>query len=457
MNRREFTRTAATAALASTVLPKFNIGKPGGSANSRMNIAFIGAGNIAEMAYKEALGENWVALCDVDSVYLDEAKDQYPEAASARTFQDFRVMFDKMADDIDGVCVSTPDHTHFVAAMWAVEAGKHLCVQKPLTRTVWEARALNKAASEKGLITNMANQGHTYDGIRQTREWLEHGLIGDVTEVHSWEGGPQWGSKWFDKPDSFPPPVEPIPDSLDWDLWCGPLEMREFSSYYHPLKWRSFYDLGTGMLGDWFCHTCDAPVWTLDLYEPEYVELITKGGSNGDLIIADRTLLKWHFPARNGKPPCDLYWHEGGLKPSTPLNWSWGEVPYRGSFFTGEKNTLYTDMRSNNPRLVNRDDMVAFKQGGYPDEKYPRVKYSGPFAEWIAAVKGEGSLPGASFDYASRLTEVALLGVLAQRFEGRIDWDSKRGRITNRPELNRFLKEPVRKGWEIGSNYGISY
>ena len=456
MNRREFAKKASAAAVGATVLPHFNIGQSGTSPNSRLNLAFIGSGNIAKMAFTETTGENWVALCDVDQLYLDEAKATYPEAANARTFKDFRVMFDEMADEIDGVCVSTPDHTHFVAAMWAIEAGKHLCVQKPLTRTVWEARTLNKAAKKKKLITNMANQGHTYDGIRQAREWLEHGLIGDVHTVHSWEGGPTWGNGWFELPETNPPPAEPIPESLDWDLWCGPLEMRDFSSYYHPKKWLAFYDLGTGMLGDWFCHTCDAPVWALDLYEPESVELIAKGGLNPDGVISDRTIIKWRFPKRNGKPACDLMWYEGGLKPSIPDKWTWGNVPARGSFFMGDKNVLFTDERSNNPKLVNRDEMIAFKQAGYPKEKYPRVTTSGPFGEWVAAVRGDGPMPGSSFDYASRLTEVALLGVLAQRFEGRIEWDSKNGRITNRPELNAWLREPVRKGWEIGQQYLIN-
>lgn len=449
MNRRTTIKTALAAGAA---LP--SIVKAG--ANNRLNVAFIGVGNIGKMAFTELENENWVALCDVDQTYIDAAKAEHPQAAGAKTFRDFRVMFDKLGREIDAVCVSTPDHTHFVASMWALEQGKHVCTQKPLTYTIWEARALRQAAAkQKGLVTNMANQGHTYDGIRQVREWLECGLIGDVGQVHAWEKGPTWGNSWFDKSPVYPPAEEPVPASLEWDLWLGPLADRPFSSYYHPKKWRSMWETGTGMLGDWFCHTCDGPVWALGLYDPDYVELVSKGGNNHTAIIPDRSVIKWHFAARDGKPPCDLYWHDGELVPSIPDRWSWGKLPERGSFFMGTENTLYLDERSNNPRLANRDDMIEFKKTGYPPEKYPRIRQKGPFAEWAAAIKGEAATPGSNFDYAARLTEVALLGVLAQRFGGRIDWDSCKGRITNREQLNDYVRRPVRAGWEVGQQYTL--
>ncbi len=454
MNRRDFVKTASGVTAAAFVAPLFSIGRAGIPANSRLNVAMIGAGNIASMAYAGTPNENWVALCDVDSTYLDEAKATHANAANARTFRDFREMFDKMGGEIDAVCISTPDHTHFAATLWAMQHDCHVCTQKPLTRTVWESRALLQAASEKPhLITNMANQGHTYDGIRQAREWIEHGLIGEVKTVHSFESGPKWGNRWFQKPPSFPPPFEAIPETLEWDLWLGPLYPREFSSYYHPLKWRSFWDLGTGMLGDWFCHTCDGPVWSLGLYQPEYVELIGKDGDNGLTFIPDRSIVKWHFPARANHPACDLFWYDGGLRPQRPEKWSWGPVPARGSYFEGSENTLFLDERSNNPRLVNREEMIAFSRNGQPAERYERTVEKDPFKEWVAAIKGKGPLPGSRFEYAARLTEVALLGVLAQRFGGRLDWDAAQGRITNRPELNAFLREPCRRDWIIGETY----
>lgn len=454
MNRRTFVKSAATAVAASTVYSMFSIGKAGKSANSKLNLAFIGTGNIAEQAYAGLPDENWVALCDVDASFISKVKSEFPQASGARVFEDFRVMFDKMGGEIDGVCVSTPDHTHFVASMWAIENNIHACTQKPLTRTIWEARALSRAAAEKGLITNMANQGHTYDGIRQAREWIEGDLIGQVTEVHSWEKGPEWGNGWFELPESYPPPTGEIPASLNWDLWNGPLAVSDYSPYFHPKTWRGFWEVGTGMLGDWFCHTCDGPVWILELFEPTSVELITKSGDNGPHIIPDRSVVKWHFEARNGKTACDLYWHDGGLKPSTPENWTFGELPRRGSFFKGTKNTLFLDERSNHPRLVNRNEMVQFAKSGYMPEVYERCPVDNPFAEWGLSLKGEWKQPGSSFDYAAKLTEIALLGVLAQRFGGLIEWDAQAGKIKNRPHLNQYLKEPVRAGWEIGQQYG---
>lgn len=454
MNRRQFAKTTTAAALGAFALPRFSIGRAGPSANSRLNIAYIGAWNIANMAYGETSEENAVALCDVDSTMIDAAKQEHGRLAKARTFSDFRVMFDKMGKDIDAVCVSTPDHTHFAATMWAMENGKHVCTQKPLTYTIAQSRALRVAANKnKKLVTNMANQGHTYDGIRQAREWIEQGLIGDVPEVHSWEKGPVWDGTWFRKPDSFPPPAAPVPDTLDWDLWLGPVAEREFSEYYHPKTWRGFWSTGTGMLGDWFCHTCDGPVWALELYDPVSVELISNSDNNPAGIIPDRSIVKWHFAARNGKPACDLYWHDGGMKPPAPENWTFGELPGRGSFFYGDRNALFLDERSNNPRLVNRDEMIAFKKSGYLPEKYPRVAAKGPFDEWVKAIKGEGDTPGSHFDYSSRLTEVALLGVLAQRFGGKIEWDAKKGQVSNRPELNAYVDIPAREGWEIGRKY----
>lgn len=457
MNRRTFVKNTLATGAAAAALPQFSLGRAGGSPNSRLNIAFIGAGNIAKMAFEGTPDENWVALCDVDTTYLDEAKAKYPQAKNARVFRDFREMFDKMGKEIDAVCVSTPDHTHFVATMWAFENGNHVCTQKPLTRTIWEARALRQAAAEKGVVTNMANQGHTYDGIRQCREWLEAGAIGDVTEVHSWEGGPSWGNGWFELPESYPPPAAPVPDSLDWDLWLGPMQPRTFSPFYHPKTWRGFWDFGTGMLGDWFCHTCDGPVWALDLYEPDYVELVTKSWENPKGIIPNRSVVKWHFPARGDQPACDLYWHDGGLRPFAPENWDFGDVPQRGSFFFGTGNALFLNERSNYPRIVNRQDMREFQMAGVPKEVYPRLPkdLQQPFAEWVAAIKGEIPGCGSSFDYGARLSEIALLGVLAQRFGGRLDWDARNGLITNRPEINAYLKEPTRDGWKIGRHYSM--
>jgi len=455
MNRRTFIKTTTATAAGTFILPRFAIGQSGPAANSRINIAMIGAGNIAGMAYNGCQGENIVALCDVDSAMIRGAKGKDPSLEKAREFEDFRVMLDKMGGEIDAVCVNTPDHTHFNATLDAMERGKHVCTQKPLTHNVWQARTLAKAREKYGVITNMGNQGHTYNGIREFKEWYDAGVFGDITEVHSWMGGPGWGNKYFGKPESFPPPVDPVPASLNYDLWLGPTAKVPFHQNYHPLRWRGFHQFGGGQLVDWFCHIADAPVWSLDLYEPTVIELVEKVGGN-EWIVPDGNIVRFEFPARGKQPPCTFIWGNSykdvlDHKPQG-VEWTYGEkLPGMGTYYQGTKANAYTDARSNNPRLANRDKMKEFKEAGVPEEKFPRVE-GGPFAEWVRAIKGEGPEPGSNFGYAARLTEVALLGALAARFGGRIEWDAKEMRITNRDELNAYLKEPVRKGWEAGED-----
>jgi len=455
INRRVVLQAAAA---ASFVPARFSIGKPGGSANSKLNIAMIGAGNIANMAYSGCKGQNIVALADVDStMFLQRAK-RHPEITKAKQFADFRVMLDKMGKDIDAVCVNTPDHTHFAATMEAMRRGKHVCTQKPLTHNIWEARMLKKAKAKFGLVTNMAVQGHTFDGIRQMREWYEADTFGQIYEVHSWKNGPRWQPRreensYWHKPDALPPPVDAVPANLAWDLWLGPKAAdTPFNKLYHPKSWRGFHAFGNGIFGDWMPHISDAAVAILDLYEPTVVELEKKSGGN-EWVVPDANVVRWEFGRRGKKAPCTFYWHNGGLAfmPEKPDDWTWeGKLPNHGTFYYGEKQNGYTDERSNHPRLANKEAMKAFKEAGYPAKKYPRIK-GGPFGEWIRAVKGEGPEPGANFDFAAPFTEMMLLGVLAARFGGRIEWDSKTMKVTNRPELNAYVKEPIRKGWDYSS------
>jgi len=452
MERREFIKTTAAAGAGVFAAPHFSIGKPGPSPNSKLNIAMIGASNIASQAYNGCKGENIVAVCDVDSELIAKEAKKRPEVAAARPFTDFRVMLDKMHKEIDGVCINTPDHTHFVATIAAMERGLHVCTQKPLTHNVWEARTLKRAKAKYKVITNMGNQGHTYDGIRQMREWYEAGVFGQITEVHSWKSGPGWGNQYFNKPESFPPPEETIPESLAYDLWLGPRAETPFNSNYHPKRWRGFNRFGSGQFGDWFCHISDAPVWILDLYDPISIEAEEVAGGN-EWMAPDGNRVRFEFAKRGTKEPCTFYWYNGDdtFRPPTPEKWTWGGLGGGGTLYYGKKNVGYTDARSNNPRLADREEMKAFKEAGYPDAKYQRVK-GGPHAEWVRAIKGAGPEPGSNFDYAAPMTEVSLLGVIAARFGGRIEWDAKKMEITNRPELNAYIKEPVRPGWEYGEN-----
>lgn len=455
MNRRRVIKTSAAAASA---LPLFSIGKPGPSANSKLNIAMIGAGNIAAMAYGGCKGENIVALADVDSRMFLQQKERHPEVEQARQFTDFREMLEKMDKDIDAVCINTLDHTHFAATMHAMQMGKHVCTQKPLTHNIWQARTLKKAKDKYGVVTNMAVQGHTFNGIRTMKEWYEADVFGEIRNVHSWKKGPSFWplqpgkeNGYFHTPESFPPPVDPIPAELNWDLWLGPNPGdTTFNRTYHPKSWRGYNAFGNGTFGDWFPHVADAPIWILDLYEPVVVEAENVEGGN-EWLVPTGARVRWEFKKRGSKAPCTFHWTNGDPKtlPETPKEWSWSEkMPLDGTLYFGDKQTAFTDSRSNNPRLINKDDMRAFKEAGYPEEKYPRIK-GGPFREWTNAIKGNGPEPGANFDFAAPFTEVMLLGVLASKVGGRIEWDPKKG-ITNRPELNAYLKEPARDEWKYG-------
>lgn len=453
INRRTFLKTTAAAAGTFT-LPRFSIGQSGPSANSKLNIAVIGAGNIAGMCYGQLKNENIVALADVDSNMFLQKAEKYPQLTKARQFSDFRVMLDKMGSEIDAVCINTPDHTHFAATMDAMQRGKHVCTQKPLTHNIWQARTLRKAKAKYGVVTNMANQGHTYDGIRTMREWYEADVFGQVRKITLGFPGPHYG-QYFEKPETMPPAAQPVPDNLDWDLWLGPAPDTDYNRIYHPLMWRGFSQFGTGMFGDWFCHIGDGPVWILDLYEPTAVECIEREVIF-DGFVTNSSVIRFEFPARGDKAPLEMIWYDGadnGGKPvPAPEEWDLGKVPTKGSFWYGDKQNGFLDQRSNNPRLVTREAFKEFKENVTIPEKYPRVAEGGPFAEWARAIKGEGPEPGSNFDYAAPMTEVCLLGSLAQFHGGRIEWDAKAGRVTNRPELNQYVREEARPGWEYGND-----
>ncbi|MDF7824593.1 Gfo/Idh/MocA family oxidoreductase [Pontiellaceae bacterium B12227] len=462
MNRRIFTAGSAAAAgfgisgeaLArsrASELYRFNIGKPGPSANSKLNIAMIGASGIAGQAYGGSREDNVVALCDVDPNAFAWGAKKHPGCKTATQFSDFRVMLDKMSKEIDMVCVNTPDHTHFVATYWAMERGLHVFTQKPLVHDVWQARTLKRAKDKFKVRTNMGNQGHTFNGIRQLREWYEQGIFGQITEVHSFKDGPKWGGTYFKRPDSLPPNESGVPAGLNWDLWQGPTGPAPYHELYHPRTWRGFNRYGTGQFGDWFCHVADAPVWLLDLYNPVRVEAEMVAGGN-EWMAVDGCRVRFDFERRGDKAPCSFHWWNGvgeEFRPGKPEDWSWpGSVGGGGTFYYGDKNNGFTDNRSNNPRLANKEAQIAFKAAGYPDEKYPRIK-GGPIKELINCIKN-GTEAGANFDYAAPMTEVMLLGVIAANHGGVLEWDAKKMKITNRPELNTYLRAPVRKGWECG-------
>lgn len=443
LSRRTFLKSTSAASAGILFVPNLF----SQSANNRLNFAVIGVGGRGRANWGPVMNENIVAMCDVDD---NRAAQGYNLCPKAKKFKDFRVMFDEMANEIDAVIISTPDHTHFAATMIAMELGKHVYVEKPLAHNIWELRTLKKAANYYGIVSQMGNQGHTTNGIRQIKEWYEADVLGQVKEVHAWHGKFTFkpGGYWT-KPESFPPPKHEIPEYLDWDLWLGPAANRPFNSAYAPKSWRGFYDFGNGMLGDWSCHTLDGPFWALDLGMPHTVEGAVPNPMTDHSFVAEESVVTYKFKRRGDKAPVTLKWYEGGSKPEIRPEWGIEELGNSGMVMIGEKNTLMTGARPNNPKLLVPDeDWNSFLKNA-PEKTIPRVAEEKPVEEWLDAIKNN-TLPESNFNYAADLTEMALIGVLAQRFATRIKYDAKNMKITNHKELNRYIKEPVRKGWSYG-------
>lgn len=441
MKRRDFLISSA-AATASGVLAR-HANAQAAQPNAKLNIAVIGCGGYTgDVALDGCKTENIVALCDVNAKQTAGRAAKYP---NAKLYHDFRKLLEEMNGQIDAVTISTPDHTHFPIAMAAMKRGKHVFLQKPLAHTVAEARLLMKTAQERKVVTQMGNQAHTSEGIRLMREWVQGGVLGEVREVHCWTDRPM--GPWFVKPASIPPAPAAVPDGLDWDLWLGPAEPRPYSAAYQPVTWRGWWDFGNGCLGDMGCHTIDGPFWALDLVPPEKVEVKLNEPANGQ-FTSFGAVVTFHFPARGAMPPLKMFWYEGdnpvprpaGLEEDKKLNGS-------GMYMVGSKASLisYGD-KPYNVRLFPETKMQELK-ATLPPPSIPRVA-TGPVEEWIRAIKG-GPAPGANFDYAGRLSEVVLLGVLAIRTGKTVEWDAANMSVTNNPELNQYIKIKARPGWDF--------
>jgi predicted dehydrogenase len=352
-------------------------------------------------------------------------------------------MFDKLGNQIDAVAVATPDHMHFPIAMAAISLGKHVFVEKPLTHTISEARRLAAAAREKGVATQMGNQGHAGDGCRLIKEWLAAGVLGDVTEVHCWTNRPIW-PQGVQAPDhSRMMPV--VPPGLDWDLWLGVAAEREFDPAYLPFTWRGYWDFGTGALGDMGCHILDGAFYALDLGSPIRVEAVS--ANQTDISPPTGSVVTYNFPARGAMPPVKLTWYDGGLQPPLPPDFEPGRIlPSNGSLILGSKATVLSGAWYETVQIV-PDARMAALAPSLPARTIPRIE-GGHFAEWVRACKG-GAPAGSNFDYSSRLTEVALLSNLAIRARRAIDWDAAAMRVTNGEEANRFVSKEYRVGFGV--------
>jgi predicted dehydrogenase len=351
------------------------------------------------------------------------------------------------------VTVAVPDHHHAPAAMRAMHAGKHVYVEKPLTHTVWEARQMTLTARKYGVATQMGNQGHSGEGIRQLSEMIWSGAIGNVSEVHCWTDR---SKGWWAQGQMRPPGSDPVPSSLDWDKWLGPaaerpylhlwpadLQTRLAKSVYHPFAWRGWWDFGCGALGDMACHIMDCPQMALKLGPPESVEMVSSSERVPEMPPV-QSILKYSFPARGELPPCTLTWYDSGQKPPKPTEME-GELDSNGALFIGDKGKLICKVYGENPTLLPESSMADYKR---PAQTIPRVPGNEPHLDWIRACKG-GPAACSNFDISGPFTEWVLLGNLAIRLNKKIEWDSEKLRVKGVPEAEELIRAKYRKGWGI--------
>jgi predicted dehydrogenase len=447
VSRREFASTSALAALSAAIVPSRVLGADAPS--NKLNIAAVGVGGMGAANLKACEGESIVALCDVDSAYAAKTIARYPKA---KLYKDYRVMLDQ-EKGIDAVVIATPDHTHAVITMAAMQAGKHVFCQKPLTHTLQEARKVTEAARRYKIQTQMGNQGHSYEAIRLLKEWLDDGAIGNVTEVHAWTDRPVGGDPWSTfSVQAKPTDTPPVPETLDWDLWLGPVPHRAYHPDYHPLKWRAWLDFGTGALGDMGCHIIDPAFWALELGAPKTIEATS---THWEPAVASQTfprasIVRFAFPARGNRPPVKLTWYDGRLMPPIPEELEPGrQLPTSGALLIGDKGKIvHGSHGADGLRLIPESRMKEYKR---PAKTLRRVT-EGHEGDWIRACKeGPGGTPPCStFEYGGALTEMALLGMLAIRMKDqRLEWDSQNLRFTNNEKANELLHIKYRDGWTL--------
>lgn len=467
-SRRNFIRNAAFAASGILIVPRHVLGKGFTAPSDKLNIAGIGVGGKAEVNLPYAFNkgsDNIVALCDVDDRQSVNGRKQWPKAPY---YKDYRQMLEKENKHIDAVIITTPDHMHFVQAMAAMQLGKHVYCEKPLTHDIYEARMLTRATAQHKVVTQMGNQGSSGDDTRLIETWVQDGIIGEVARVHVWTNRPTW-------PQGVPAPKGkfPTPKEVAWNLWLGTAPYREFNPGYLPAIWRGWVDFGTGALGDMGCHFIDVPYRALKLGYPVSVETSVGSVYTGffeEAIYADSypPSAKTHiqFPARENMPEVEMIWYDGGIRPKRPVELLPDEAMGDndgGIIFEGTKGKIMAGLFGGKPTLLPTQRM---KEVTLPASKFELVPggTEGHQQQWVKACKkGYGTYTSSSFDKSGPLTETVLMGNLAVRsynhyetdakgnrkFDGRkqLLWDGENMRITNFEPANRFVKRTYREGW----------
>ncbi len=480
VGRRKFLKNSVLAAGSFFIVPRHVLGKGFIAPSDRLNIAAIGAGGKGQSDIMNAWNNganNVVALCDVDTA---RAKGSITAFPNSKFYKDFRVMLEEMKDTIDAVTISTPDHTHAVAAMAAMQLGMHVYVQKPLTHNIQEARTLTEAARKYKVVSQMGNQGASNPSQKVMMDWLDKGLIGKVYEVHIWTNRPVW-PQGIPVPTDKPPLIESM-NKTDWDLWVGPAQWVDYHPLYHPFKWRGWWNFGTGALGDMGCHLIDPAFRVLGLGYPTEVEC-----SVGQVFIKDwvpeyipegcppSSSVQLKFPATTrNKSEVTMYWTDGGIRPFhpalIPANESLAEADSsNGVIMIGKKGIMTCGTYGNQPKLyLKNGDKIEMP---VPDPAVKILPEYGHQISWTEACKaGFGSKQHlaltSSFDYAGPLTETVLMGNLAIRsynlrkqstngrgfdYYGRTKllWDGQNTKITNFEDANQFVSRTYREGWKL--------
>jgi predicted dehydrogenase len=448
-----------------------------------LNCVQIGCGGRGEAHLGAVIIEqqqNLVALVDPSDRQIAGKKKWLPVESAKKgkpvnidkvqSFSDYREMFDKIGNQIDAVFITTPNHHHCAAAMMALEAGKNVYCEKPLTHDIAEARKLRQAAARHDKVaTQMGNQGHCMEGYRRLCEFVWAGVIGNITETHSWTDRANGGV-------GPRPPTLPVPAGMHWDSWIGPAPYRDYHSDLHPHEWHGWYDFGNGSLGNMGCHVLEGVFWALQVEHPTSVEMeYVRGGSDERSPLGSR--VRWDIQARCNRPACKAYWYEG-LNPTTTdkpaggLHAAVGKARYfpelalklneqypdeellkgdSGTLYVGDKGVIFTPTYgTSNTHPMHVVPMEKMDQIKQPPRTLPRPNPN-PFVDFVETCKAGRTNTATPFEYGARLTEFCLLGNLAQHAGpgNKAMWDGPNMRVTNIPDLNRWIKREDRKGWVV--------
>ena len=467
-------KAAGVAAAGITIVPRFVLGKGYRAPSDTLYIAGIGVGGKGESDianFAKHPKATIAFLCDVDDRRAEKSVKSFPKATY---YRDFRKMLEKERNNIDAVSVSSPDHMHAVQAMAAMQMGKHVYVQKPLTHDIYEARMLTEAAKKYRVVTQMGNQGASGDGVRLMREWYAAGLIGDVHTVYCWTNRPVWpqGIPWPDK-------KAEVPKGLDWDLWLGTAPYKDYIEKLVPFNWRGWWDYGTGALGDMACHIIEPAFRTLNLGYPTdvecsvgsvYVDEFKRGYFPESCPPSSHVIMT--FSGKDGKPPVKFHWMDGGIQPERPEELGPNEMMGDGGngvIMIGSKGKMMCGTYGINPQLL---PTSKTKEVNVPQtlRRVPGGAEPGHYLDWVeACMEGYGKRELSSgFELAGPLTESILMGNLALRsfdirkprplkpgqfdFPGRyikLLWDAQNMKITNFDEANEFVKRTYREGYTL--------